>query len=409
MVLVCAIFHPVGLDFILEKDMEYEIHEAAEAFPMLPKKELAELANDIKENGLQVPIVLYAGKILDGRNRYKACQIAGVQPRFNSAAISDPYLWVWSLNGERRHLQSQEQKAIIWSKLHGMSADMIAAREKIKREADKARSGAAKQRPREKSETGREVFSSSGTVCTTTSKPKAHKIRESEAKSAGVNKGAMASATVLLYKSPVLAEKVARGEIRYSDASREVKKQDFAKRVEEHKKAEPKESVLEKVSAEVVVADPPWRYDFSETKTRDIENNYPTATVEEICKHVPKTEKDCVLLLWATAPKLLEAIDVMDAWGFKYKTQAVWDKQKIGMGYWFRGQHEILLVGTKGNPCPPDVSVRVSSVFSEERTKHSKKPVCVYEWIERAFFDKVKVEMYCRIPRKGWHVWGNEV
>lgn len=158
----------------------------------------------------------------------------------------------------------------------------------------------------------------------------------------------------------------------------------------------------------LVLADPPWRYDFAETDSRQIENQYPSATVDEIIAHRPETEPDCVLLMWATVAKLSEALEVMDGWGFEYKTHAVWDKEKIGMGYWFRGQHELLLVGTKGQASPPDAEHRVSSVFREARGKHSAKPQCVYEWIEAAFPDRLKLEMYCRSPRAGWAVFGNE-
>lgn len=159
----------------------------------------------------------------------------------------------------------------------------------------------------------------------------------------------------------------------------------------------------------LVLADPPWKYDFAETDNRQIENQYPTATVQEIIEMEPDTEGDCVLFLWATVAKLKEALEVMEGWGFQYKTHAVWDKGKIGMGYWFRGQHELLLVGTKGQFSPPETDNRVSSVFQETRSaKHSKKPSAVYQWIESAFPQTKKMEMFCREPRKGWMAWGNE-
>jgi len=164
----------------------------------------------------------------------------------------------------------------------------------------------------------------------------------------------------------------------------------------------------------VLLADPPWQYDFAETSSREIENQYPTATPEEIATHLgewgPDLQDDCVLFLWATAPKLREAMRVMEAWGFEYKTHAVWDKERVGMGYWFRGQHELLMVGTRGTFSPPDAEFRVSSVFRERRdNKHSKKPVCVYEAIERMFPHANKFEMYQREPRAGWTGGGNEV
>lgn len=160
---------------------------------------------------------------------------------------------------------------------------------------------------------------------------------------------------------------------------------------------------------QIIYADPPWRYDFSKSDSREIENQYPTMSVEDICMlDIPRAENS-VLYLWATAPKLREALKVMDAWGYEYKSQAVWDKEIVGMGYWFRGQHEILLVGTRGKFSPPPQSTRVSSVIKERRTKHSKKPQKVKDLICLWFPEMSKVELFAREKTEGWDVWGNEV
>lgn len=160
---------------------------------------------------------------------------------------------------------------------------------------------------------------------------------------------------------------------------------------------------------DVIYADPPWKYSFSKSNSRKIENQYPTMTVKEICALVVPSEKNSVLYLWATAPKLIEALAVMKAWGFTYKTQAVWDKGKIGMGYWFRGQHELLLVGVKGKFSPPEQSQRTSSVYKFTRCKHSKKPVEIRDLIKEWFPDVRRLEMFCRESEEGWSVFGNEV
>lgn len=160
---------------------------------------------------------------------------------------------------------------------------------------------------------------------------------------------------------------------------------------------------------DLILSDPPWKYDFSEKDNREVENEYLTQPLDVIIGHKPNSGPECVLFLWATAPKLLDALQVMSAWGFEYKTNAVWDKEVIGMGYWFRGQHELLLVGTKGRPGTPIEHLRVSSVFREKRGQHSRKPLAVYEWIERAFPHSNKLEMYCRgEPRLGWFGCGDE-
>lgn len=160
---------------------------------------------------------------------------------------------------------------------------------------------------------------------------------------------------------------------------------------------------------DIVYADPPWRYSFSKSSSREIENQYPTMTVEEICALKVPAAGDSILFLWATAPKLPEALSVMSAWGFSYKTHAVWDKQILGMGYWFRGRHELLLVGTRGRASPPRPEARVASVFSSRRRQHSAKPVEVRNWIDASFPNLRRIELFARNAAPGWSVWGNEV
>jgi len=160
---------------------------------------------------------------------------------------------------------------------------------------------------------------------------------------------------------------------------------------------------------DVIYADCPWRYDFSKDTSDEIEQKYPTMTQEELMElNVPAAE-NAVLYLWATAPKLIEALDVMRAWGFTYKTHAVWDKEWIGMGFWFRGQHELLLVGTKGKFSPPEQEKRESSVFRYKRTEHSKKPSEIRDYLARCFPDKKKIELFAREASEGWDSWGDEL
>jgi len=166
----------------------------------------------------------------------------------------------------------------------------------------------------------------------------------------------------------------------------------------------------------VIYADPPWRYSFSNTNNRKIENHYPTMEVEEIKKMRVPASEDCILFLWATAPKLEEALEVIKAWGFKYKTHAIWDKKKMGLGYWFRGRHELLLVGTKGNVSPPPREMLIESIFAISRSKHSKKPQAIRDKIKEWYPTKTKLELFARKPNElfveqdfaGWHVWGNQ-
>jgi len=161
---------------------------------------------------------------------------------------------------------------------------------------------------------------------------------------------------------------------------------------------------------DIIYADPPWKYDFSVSTSRAIESHYPSMNIEDIKAMSIPDSTDAVLFLWATAPKLLDALEVMAAWGFQYKTHAVWNKMKIGMGYWFRGQHELLLIGTKGKSIPPDTTNRYGSVIEEKRTeKHSRKPEKIYEIIEAMFPIQKKIELFATKKRKGWISWGLDI
>jgi N6-adenosine-specific RNA methylase IME4 len=163
---------------------------------------------------------------------------------------------------------------------------------------------------------------------------------------------------------------------------------------------------------EVIYADCPWTYDFAPTESRSPEEHFECMELENIKGYLIKegieTEDNSVLYLWATGPLLIEAIEVMKAWGFSYKTCAVWDKLEIGLGYWFRNQHELLLVGTKGKFSPPSVSMLVSSVIRERRREFARKPDAVRFLLGQWYPDKKKIELFSRHHFMGWKVMGNE-
>jgi N6-adenosine-specific RNA methylase IME4 len=162
----------------------------------------------------------------------------------------------------------------------------------------------------------------------------------------------------------------------------------------------------------VLVADPPWLYNHSRSKSRSIEAHYEPMSLEAICA-VPVQEFACVnavLFLWITAPKLLtHGPSVLDAWGFKYKTCHVWDKVKMGMGYWARGRHEILLIATRGQFSPPPPHQRPESVWTIPRIGHSRKPPAIMDWIDEVWPRNAKLELFARVERPGWECWGSEL
>ena len=112
----------------------------------------------------------------------------------------------------------------------------------------------------------------------------------------------------------------------------------------------------------VLYVDPPWRFAPWSRITgmdRAADNHYPTMTLEEIMAlNVPAAD-DCALFLWATAPMLPQALQVLARWGFTYRSHLVWVKDRIGTGYWTRSKHELLLIATKGDvPAPTQAHSR---------------------------------------------------
>ena len=100
----------------------------------------------------------------------------------------------------------------------------------------------------------------------------------------------------------------------------------------------------------------------------------------------------------------------MEAWGYSFRSEIIWVKDKIGIGQWVRNQHEILLIGRKGSFPPPPEAARSPSVIAAPRGEHSAKPEVFAELIERWYPDMPKIELFRRGPaRPGWAAWGNEV
>jgi N6-adenosine-specific RNA methylase IME4 len=156
----------------------------------------------------------------------------------------------------------------------------------------------------------------------------------------------------------------------------------------------------------LIYADPAWDY-MGEAKV-----GYPTMKLRDICK-LPVAriaEDDAVLALWVPPSLLAEGLKVVRAWGFEFKTSAVWDKERPGLGQYFGNQHEILLLATRGNPPRVPKMARHSSVLREARPKqHSRKPQAAYAMLEGMYEGLSKVELFARgTMREGWEGWGNQ-
>lgn len=164
----------------------------------------------------------------------------------------------------------------------------------------------------------------------------------------------------------------------------------------------------------VIYADPPWEYG-DERLGLDAYGparlQYPTMPTEAIAE-LPVASLaalDSVLFLWSTSAMLPDALQVIEAWGFAYKTSFVWDKVAHNYGPYHSVRHELLLIATRGS-CTPDADKKHDSVVSLERTPvHSQKPGYFRELIDSLYTWGPRIELFLRgEPAAGWEGWGNE-
>ena len=158
----------------------------------------------------------------------------------------------------------------------------------------------------------------------------------------------------------------------------------------------------------VVLADCPWQFRNTIDPSRRLP--YATMALEKICA-LPISDlvtPAAALFLWAPGSHLPEALQVMTAWGFEYRSNIAWDKGDIGLGHWVRNQHELLLIGARGKMPPPPPSARPPSVIRAPRREHSRKPDEAYAVIEKMFPSLPKIELFARHARPNWAAWGNQ-
>lgn len=168
----------------------------------------------------------------------------------------------------------------------------------------------------------------------------------------------------------------------------------------------------------VILADPAWDFKTNVTKNgRHVTKHYNTMSFEAI-KNLPVADlsaDDAILFLWVTNPLLNRATEIIETWGFRYKTVGfTWIKQNKksnglfrGMGYYTRANAEHCLIGTRGKVLPRK-SKSVEQLIFAPRREHSRKPDEIYHRIE-ALYDGPYLELFSRSSKPGWTLWGDEV
>ena len=340
--------------------------------PPHSKEKFEELKQSIIENGLYEDIIINEeNEVLDGHHRLWACKEVGVIPRFQVKRFDSKdkeRLYVMETNLYRRQLsvfqEIELRKEIVVLK-QGFRTDLTSPQI-----CGEVPIGTARKIAVEMPNAGSRLIDQALYVI-------AHATEEikKEARK-GTNKGGISIFNA--YKQ--------------------------TKQLTE----EPKTSIpLPEGVFSVIYADPPWTYTHS-FLAGSPNTHYPTMETEEICGLQVPSHKDAVLFLWVTNPLLEDGLQVMQSWGFDYKTNIVWVKDRPGTGQYVRGQHELLLIGTKGNIGTPPTEARVSSVIQIPKTEHSHKPEEVYKIIENMYSGPY-LELFATEKRENWVSWGNAV
>lgn len=404
-------------------------HPFAGLFPLLSKTELDDLASDIAANGQSDPIVVHLNMVLDGRNRYRACLLKELPVRFETFdGTNDEALdYVISKNVYRRHLSSS-QRALAMADYEeyrhgGPRRNLVFQDANLHLDGiDPAKPAPTRAELADRGHISERLIASAAVVRDHGTPELAEAVRDG---------GLAVSAAEEIAHKPIEEQKAILDALprdEHGKLTPETKKAlapvikeiRAEKQIEKKQRRDTKEKILGGIQHAlpnkrygVILADPEWSFDVWSEETgqdRAAKNHYPTSTIEVISARPVATiaAADCVLGLWATVPKLPAALDVMREWGFTYVTHIAWIKDRIGTGYWFRNNHEILLIGKRGAPPKPADGTQWRSAIMAPRGAHSEKPDFQYEFFETFFPSMPKIELNARRRREGWDAWGNE-
>jgi N6-adenosine-specific RNA methylase IME4/ParB-like chromosome segregation protein Spo0J len=358
---------------------ELKPHPHAARVPAPTRDEYRELRADVDRRSVVTPLAVTAELVvLDGHQRLRAAKelkLRQLPVRVVSPPDEVAFMLLAALR--RRNLTASQR---------AMLAVELAEVEQAREEACRRRLANLRQNS--------EVA---------TLPPRGERTRELAARTVGASPRTIQDALLVREADAALAEEVKAGRVAVDKAARGIRQARMRARLAAEQPAMPEGPF------QLIYADPPWQLGGDPLSPHAPENHYPTLPLEVIKALAVPTADDAVLFLWVTCGLLPEGLDVMKAWGFRYRSQLVWVKPSPGLGHFVRYQHELLLVGLRGGFAAPEPELRPASVFAAKRGRHSEKPSETYELIERMYPQASKLELFARKARPGWAAFGNEV
>lgn len=357
-----------------------EYHPAANIFPLLNGAEFDVLKDDIAANGQLEPIwITDDGRILDGRNRHRACIELDVAPKFRTYTGDSPVSFVVSLNLKRCHLDSSQAAAISLDALPMLEEE---ARARMLATQNNYTAAAMEIIPQQ-----------------------VGPARDHAAAMFNTNPRYVQDAKKLKEEAPDLFEQVKSGAATIPQARRELNSRAAAELT-----ARPVPLPMGRYST--IVVDPPWPIEKIEREVapNQYAMDYPTMTLEQIAQWRGVDDiaaDDCHLFLWTTQRFLPASFDLLNTWGFRYVFTMVWHKPGGFQPYNLPQYNaEFVLYGRRGHPAFIDLT-NFMTCFSAPRNGHSVKPSEFYETVARVT-DGPRIEMFSRGAREGFDAWGDE-
>lgn len=366
-----------------------EFHELANIYPMMGVDAFDGLKADIAANGLHEPIWLLKDKILDGRNRYRACMELGIEPQFRTYTGTTPAQFVCSYNSARRDLTPSQRACVAVELLPHLEAE---ARER-------QRDGGGDKKSSDYKKSVNQKFD----------EPINGQSLDQAAKIVGTNRQYVSDAKRIRTENPEAFEKLKSGGASLQELKNET-------RIEQRKKDI--ELQIQSISLpttkhptglfNVIVLDPPWPYGTSESynpANRRGSCPYPEMPLAAIGQLNLPAADDCVLWLWTTHKFMRDSFTLLDGWGFKDKMIVTWVKDRMGLGSWLRSQSEFCIMAVRGRPV---ISLtNQTTVLNGKMREHSRKPDEFYRMVDSLCHGR-KLDFFSREHRDGWAQYGND-
>jgi len=370
--------------------IEYAIHSATGLFPPMSDEDFAQLKADIQQNGQKMPILVYRNKIVDGRERLRACRELGIDPRFDDVGKLDvpTQAFIVSQNLHRRHL-SDSQRALIAGEL---SNTKKGANQHTAEAVSQKQAAAACKVSIDSVGRAKAVLN-----CETPGLAKVVRDGDLDVSTAALLSKIPTDALDRLVMQKVEVMKKAAHDLRLKSA--EEKRKKSADRIVERAVSQSLKKAVGPFN--LIYVDAPWGKVDSKGLPIMSRSDLELQPVQQL------SSDDTMLFMWVPHDRLEDGFKVLAAWGFRYRSHAVWNKGGKGAGPYFRVNHELLLFATRGEVPMVPAAARAVSVM-DWPAKGKQRPKEAYDLIDSMFPELSKIELFpCAnaAPRAGWHDW----